>query len=177
VDRDTAAVIFETIPATLGMPLPDDDFFLHARQICSNNGTLLIIDEVQTGLGRTGRLWGIEHFDIVPDIIVIGKGLSGGIYPMSATCYRKDFEAFFHQNPFIHVSTFGGAEVGCPVAMAVLEESSRPEFLENVNELAVIFKEGFEELKTRHPSILTGLRQRISTGYIWRKAWVCRGRA
>jgi acetylornithine/succinyldiaminopimelate/putrescine aminotransferase len=159
VDKDTAAVIFETIPATLGMPLPREDFFLHARQICSNNGTLLIIDEVQTGLGRTGKLWGIEHFDIVPDIIVIGKGLSGGIYPMSATCYRRELEGFFHKNPFIHVSTFGGAEVGCPVAMAVLEESSSPEFLENVNELAVIFKDGFEELKVKYPRILVGLRQ------------------
>jgi putrescine aminotransferase len=159
VDKDTAAVIFETIPATLGMPIPEQGFFLNARQICNSNGTLLIIDEVQTGLGRTGKLWGIEHFDIVPDIVVIGKGLSGGIYPMSATCYRREFEGFFHKNPFIHVSTFGGAEVGCPVAMAVLEQSSSPEFLENVNELADLFKHGFDELKVKYPNILVGLRQ------------------
>ena len=76
---------------------------------------------------------------MVPDIIVIGKGLSGGIYPMSATCYRRELEGFFHKNPFIHISTFGGAEVGCLVAMAVLEESSKPEFLENVNELVILF--------------------------------------
>ena len=82
VDNDTAAVIFETIPATLGMPVPHQDYFMHARQLCSERGALLIIDEVQTGLGRTGKLWGIEHFDVTPDIIVIGKGLSGGIYPM-----------------------------------------------------------------------------------------------
>jgi len=159
VDTDTAAVIFETVPATLGMPVPHEDFFLYARQVCSKNSTLLIIDEVQTGLGRTGKLWGIEHFNIVPDIIVIGKGLSGGIYPMSATCYRRELEGFFRKNPFIHISTFGGAEVGCPVAMAVLEESSRPEFLENVNELAILFKEGFEDLKKKYPHILVGLRQ------------------
>ena len=159
VDKDTAAVIFETIPATLGMPVPQADFFQNARKICSEKGALLIIDEVQTGLGRTGKLWGIEHFNVVPDIIVIGKGLSGGIYPMSATCYRKEYERFFHQNPFIHVSTFGGAEVGCPVAAAVLDESSRPEFLRHVNELAVIFKDGFIELKKKHPNILVGLRQ------------------
>ena len=159
VDKDTAAVIFETIPATLGMPVPQAGYFQKARKICSEKGALLIIDEVQTGLGRTGKLWGIEHFGVVPDIIVIGKGLSGGIYPMSATCYRKEYERFFHQNPFIHVSTFGGAEVGCPVAATVLDESSRPEFLRNVNELAVIFKDGFAELKKKHPNILTGLRQ------------------
>ncbi len=159
VDKDTAAVIFETVPATLGMPVPHPDFFLHARQLCSERGALLVIDEVQTGLGRTGKLWGIEHFNVIPDIIVIGKGLSGGIYPMSATCFRKELESFFHQNPFIHVSTFGGAELGCPVAQVVLEESSKPEFLQHVNELAGIFKDGFDALKKKHPKILTGLRQ------------------
>jgi len=159
VDKDTAAVIFETIPATLGMPVPQAGYFQKARKICSDKGALLIIDEVQTGLGRTGKLWGIEHFGIVPDVIVIGKGLSGGIYPMSATCYRKEYERFFQQNPFIHVSTFGGAEVGCPVAAAVLDESTKPEFLRHVNELAAIFNHGFIELKKKHPNILTGLRQ------------------
>jgi putrescine aminotransferase len=159
VDDSTAAVIFETVPATLGMPVPQADFFAKAGQICSRHGALLVIDEVQTGLGRTGKLWGIEHFGIVPDIIVIGKGLSGGIYPMSATCFRKEYEIFFHQNPFIHVSTFGGAEVGCPVAMTVLDQSSKPEFLDHVNQLANVFNSGFEDLKKKHTRILTGLRQ------------------
>ena len=159
IDDKTAAVIFETIPATLGMPIPQVDFYPEVKRLCSENGALLIIDEVQTGLGRTGKLWGIEHFDTVPDIMVIGKGLSGGIYPMSATCFRKELESFFHEHPFIHVSTFGGAEVGCPVARAVLEESSRPGFLRHVRELADIFAAGFEGLKSKHPSILVGLRQ------------------
>ena len=159
IDDETAAVIFETIPATFGIPIPPIDFYPEVKRLCRENGALLIIDEVQTGLGRTGKLWGIEHFDTVPDIMVIGKGLSGGIYPMSATCFRKELESFFHEHPFIHVSTFGGAEIGCPVAMAVLEESSRPEFLEHVRELADIFAAGFEDLKAKHPSILVGLRQ------------------
>ncbi|MBW2638282.1 MAG: aspartate aminotransferase family protein, partial [Deltaproteobacteria bacterium] len=159
VDDNTAAVIFETIPATSGMPLPDPDFFAFTHELCREKGALFIIDEVQTGLGRTGKLWGIEHFDVVPDIVVIGKGLSGGIYPMSATCFRAKYESFFHDHPFIHVSTFGGAEVGCPAALAVLEESGRPEFLENVNNLAGIFKKEFEKLKEKHPEILVRLRQ------------------
>jgi putrescine aminotransferase len=159
VDSETSAVIFETIPATLGMPLPHPDFFTGALRLCKKRGVLLIIDEVQTGLGRTGKLWGIEHYNVVPDIVVIGKGLSGGIYPMSATCFKKELESFFHQNPFIHVSTFGGAEVGCPVAMTVLEESSKPEFLRHVNDLSAVFKDGFAALKKKHPRILTGLRQ------------------
>jgi acetylornithine/succinyldiaminopimelate/putrescine aminotransferase len=159
VDDDTAAVIFETIPATYGLPIPQKGFFNFARKLCTKHSALLIIDEVQTGLGRTGELWGIENFDIVPDIIVIGKGLSGGIYPMSATCFRPQLESFFRNKPFIHVSTFGGAEIGCPVALTVLEISSRPDFLENVHNLAQIFKTGFEVQKKKHPEILIGLRQ------------------
>jgi len=159
VDRDTAAVIFETIPATYGMPVPQPDFFQHARRLCDQAGALLIIDEVQTGLGRTGRMWGIEHFGVVPDIMVMGKGLSGGIYPMTATCFRPALESFFQQNPFIHISTFGGAEVGVPVAMAVLEETARPGFLQHVRQLSRRFRSGFESLKAKHPEILVGLRQ------------------
>ena len=159
MDASTAAVIFETIPATYGTPVPDPEFYPFVRRLCDRHGALMIIDEVQTGLGRTGRMWGIEHYGVVPDILVIGKGLSGGIYPMAATCFGPGLDAFFHANPFIHISTFGGAEVGCTVAMRVLEISSQPQFLEHVNRLAAIFKEGFEELRTRHPEILVGLRQ------------------
>jgi acetylornithine/succinyldiaminopimelate/putrescine aminotransferase len=141
------------------MPIPEKSFYPFAKELCSKTGALLIIDEVQTGLGRTGKLWGIEHFDTTPDIMVIGKGLSGGIYPMSATCFNDVLQTFFHKNPFIHISTFGGAEVGCPVAMKVLEITSNPAFFEHVNELADFFKKGFEELRTRHPEIIVGLRQ------------------
>ena len=159
IDDNTAAVIFETVPATYGIPVPSDDFYPFVRSLCNEHGALFVIDEVQTGLGRTGRLWGIEHYHTVPDIMVVGKGLSGGIYPMAATCMGAELESFFHANPFIHISTFGGAEVGCPVAMRVLEISSTPAFLEHVSHLAGIFKRGFEQLKSRHPEILVGLRQ------------------
>jgi len=159
MDKNTAAVIFETIPATLGMPIPSPDYFRTVKALCEQNGSLLIMDEVQTGLGRTGKLWGIEHFGVAPDIMVIGKGLSGGIYPMSATCFTAELETFFHKDPFIHISTFGGAEVGCPVALAVLEESSRPEFLAHVQKIAGVFSREFANLRARHPEILVGLRQ------------------
>lgn len=159
VDESTAAVIFETIPATYGMPIPKEDFFAEAKSLCKKKGALLIIDEVQTGLGRTGKLWGIEHFNVEPDIMVIGKGLSGGIYPMAATCFTGELQTFFHRNPFIHISTFGGAEVGCPVAAKVLDITSDPAFLAHVDELAAFFRRGFEELRVRHPQILVGLRQ------------------
>jgi acetylornithine/succinyldiaminopimelate/putrescine aminotransferase len=159
VDDDTAAVIFETVPATCGMPIAAPDFFRRAAQICRAAGALLIVDEVQTGLGRTGRFWGIEHFDAQPDILVVGKGLSGGLYPISATCFGPGIEAFFRRDPFIHVSTFGGAELGCPAALEVLEISSRPEFLSHVNRLAGQFAAGMERLGAKYPRLVRGLRQ------------------
>ena len=159
VDNETAAVIFETIPATYGVTIPENDFLAQARSICDQRGVLLIIDEVQTGLGRTGKLWGYEHFNIIPDILVLGKGLSGGIYPISATCFKEQYETVFHPDPFIHISTFGGAEVGCPVALKVLEISSNPEFLAHVQKIGKLFSVGFKELKEKHPDVLVGLRQ------------------
>jgi putrescine aminotransferase len=159
MDENTAAVILETIPATFGIAVPDRDYLPQVREHCDERGAVLIVDEIQTGLGRTGKLWGIEHFGIEPDIMVIGKGLSGGIYPMAATCFRQELETVFHEDPFIHVSTFGGAEVGCPVALKVLELSSDPTFLAHVNEIAEIFAAGFLELLEKHPEILVRLRQ------------------
>jgi acetylornithine/succinyldiaminopimelate/putrescine aminotransferase len=159
IDDDTAAILFETIPATLGISIPAAEFFPQVRELCDRRGILLILDEIQTGLGRTGKLWGIEHFDIVPDIMVIGKGLSGGIYPITATCFKPRFESVFHKDPFIHVSTFGGAEVGCPVASKVIEISSSPTFLNHVQQLADQFSTGFERLKGKYPVFLVGLRQ------------------
>ncbi|MGB9735287.1 MAG: aspartate aminotransferase family protein [bacterium] len=159
MDHEVAAVIFETVPATLGIYVPDKNYFKQVRELCDRNGSLLIIDEVQTGFGRTGMLWGIEHFGIVPDIIVIGKGLSGGIYPMTATCIREHLEVVFKDDPFVHVSTFGGAEVGCPVAMKVLEISSDTGFLKHVNDIALLFKDGLNRLKLKYPKLVVSIRQ------------------
>ncbi len=159
VDEDTAAVLLETIPATCGILIPDAEFLRRARDLCDRQGALLIIDEVQTGLGRTGRLWGIEHFAVLPDILVIGKGLSGGVYPITATCFRQELESVFHPEPFIHVSTFGGAEVGCPVALRVLEIASEESFLAHVRELAALFSRGLGALQAGHPRLVAGYRQ------------------
>jgi len=155
---ETAAVILETVPATLGMPLPPDGYLAGVRELCDRCGALLIMDEVQTGLGRTGKLWGFEHFDILPDMVILGKGLSGGIYPITATVLRTPLEAVFHADPHIHVSTFGGAEPGCAVALKVLDISAAPAFLEHVNQLADRFQAGIAGLTAKH-DILENLRQ------------------
>jgi putrescine aminotransferase len=157
--KDTAAVILETVPATLGIVIPPPGYLESVRALCTEHKILLIMDEVQTGLGRTGRLWGFEHFGIIPDIVVLGKGLSGGIYPISATVVRKPLEAVFHEDPFIHISTFGGSEIGCRIAHRVLQISSDPAFLSHVNILSSRFEAGTAQLMKKHPEYLKGFRQ------------------
>jgi len=158
-DSDTAAVILETIPATLGVAIPPPGYLQSVRKLCDDRKILLIMDEVQTGLGRTGKLWAFAHFDIVPDIVILGKGLSGGIYPITATVLRKPLESVFHDDPFIHISTFGGAEIGCRIARRVLEISAAAPFLEHVNLLASRFAEKIEGLRAKHTPFLAGFRQ------------------
>ena len=159
ITTDTAAFIMETVPATLGIAIPDKAYMQALREHCTQTGTLMIIDEVQTGLGRTGKLWAFEHFDIIPDVVVLGKGLSGGIYPMTATVFRQPYESFFNKHPFIHVSTFGGSEIGIEVAMKVLEISAHREFLDHVNHIAEHLRQGYAGLQKKHKKTVAGFRQ------------------
>jgi acetylornithine/succinyldiaminopimelate/putrescine aminotransferase len=160
LDDQTAAVIFETIPATVGIAVPPEDYFARVRQLCDDRDVLMIQDEVQTGLGRCGANWGIDTYEVVPDILVTGKGLSGGIYPITATIYREHLNPFLHDNPFIPISTFGGAEFGCVVALEVLNIVEEPGFLIHVKEMAALFADGFQGLKAEHPEVLVEARQR-----------------
>ncbi len=159
LDQDVATVILETIPATLGMPLPKEGYLKKVKELCENNGSLLILDEVQAGLGRTGKLWAFEHFNVIPDIVVLAKGLSGGIYPISATVIDKKLESVFHNDPFIHISTSGGAELGCMVALKVLEITSEKSFLQHVNNISDLFYIELRELQKRHQSFFKGIRR------------------
>jgi len=160
IDGSTAAVIMETIPSTAGILIPPPDYYPRLRDVCDRAGALLIIDEVQAGLARTGRLWAIDEWGVVPDIFVLGKAMSGGVYPMSATCYRRKLQAFFDVDPFVHASTFGGADVGCAVTMAVLDQITEPAFLAHVNEMARRFEDGLARLRERHANVVVEVRQR-----------------
>jgi acetylornithine/succinyldiaminopimelate/putrescine aminotransferase len=143
VGDDTAAVILESIPATLGFPLPSPGYLRAVGELCRARGALFVLDEVQTGLGRTGRVWSYEHDDADPDMVITGKGLSGGIYPITATLMRAELHAFFDTHPFVHVSTFGGAELGCVAASTTLDIVTQPAFLARVTELGERFERGF----------------------------------
>jgi len=133
VGDHTAAVLLEPIPATLGMPLPSPGYLAGASRLARDRGARLIVDEVQTGLGRTGTIWAFaQEPDLVPDALVTGKGLSGGLVPITATLLAPALFAHLSAHPFAHVSTFGGSELGCVAALAVLDAVEAPGFLERV---------------------------------------------
>lgn len=146
VGEDTAAVLLEAIPATLGFPPPAPGYLREVTRIAHERGALVVLDEVQTGLGRTGTVWFHEQEDVRPDAIVIGKGLSGGVYPIAALLTTAAMHAVLDANPFAHSSTFGGAELGCVAALAVLGIVTEDGFLERVRTLGERFEAGLADL-------------------------------
>lgn len=160
VDDTAAAVILEPIPATLGMPIASEGYLAGVERLCHDRGALFIADEVQTGLGRTGRTWCHQHDDLSPDVVVTGKGLSGGVYPITATLMTDEVHRVFDDHPFAHISTFGGAEPGCAAALAVLDVVEAPGFLERVEELGRRFEDGFSglPLSLRRRGLMMGLK-------------------
>jgi putrescine aminotransferase len=160
VSDETAAVIMETIPATAGFPIPDDDWLPRVRRLCDERGAVLILDEVQAGLGRTGRLWAYEEWGVVPDIMVCGKGMSAAIYPLSTATYRKHLQSFFDSDAFVHLSSTGGSELGCVTALAMLDQITEAGFLAHVRAMGQRFEDGFAALKEKHPAVLKGLNRR-----------------
>ncbi len=155
---DIAAVLMETIPATYGFPLPDPAYLPGVKALCEQYGALYVADEVQTGLGRSGKLWAIEHYGVAPDILVTGKGLSGGMYPMAAALLTPAAGKWLHEDGWAHVSTFGGAEIGCVVASRVLDITTRPETVTAVDRVAGRIGAGLQEIRQRN-SFLTEIRQ------------------
>lgn len=156
---DVAAVLAEVIPATAGFPMPADDYYPAVRELCDHHGTLLIADEVQTGLGRTGDVWAIDGWGVVPNILVTGKGLSGGVYPISATLLDERAGRWIHDDGWGYVSTFGGSELGCIVGQKVLELCTAPAALANARAMGSYFRERLEGLAASYP-YLAEVRQR-----------------
>ncbi|MEO8505637.1 MAG: putrescine aminotransferase [Acidobacteriota bacterium] len=118
--RGVAAVIMEPIQGEAGAIVPPDDFWPRIRKACNEYGALLIADEVQTGMGRTGKMFGVEHWDVVPDIMCLGKALGGGVMPLSAFISTPKIWSVLETNPFIHTSTFGGNPLACAAGIAAI---------------------------------------------------------
>ncbi|QNP76180.1 aspartate aminotransferase family protein [Streptomyces roseirectus] len=158
--EDVAAVIMETVPATYGFPMPAPGYLAAVQRACRETGTLYIADEVQTGLGRTGELWGVYAEGVVPDILVTGKGLGGGLYPISAALLGPAASGWLDEDGFAHMATFGGAELGCAVAAKVLEITRREATRDTVRRRIGQFTAGLADLRAELPRALTGVRQK-----------------
>jgi len=149
----------ESIPATYGFPLPDPGYLESVKRLCERYDALYVADEVQTGLMRTGELWCITKHGIEPDILVTGKGLSGGMYPIAAVLVSERCAGWLTEDGFAHMSTFGGAEVGCIAAMKTLEICSRTETRSMVHYLAELLRDGLEQIRSDNPDWFVGIRQ------------------
>jgi acetylornithine/succinyldiaminopimelate/putrescine aminotransferase len=157
--HEAAAVLVETIPATAGFPMPSPGYLPGVRRLCDTYGAAYIADEVQTGLGRTGSLWATQHFGVVPDILVTGKGLSGGIYPIAATLLSEAMGAWLEEDGWGHISTFGGSELGCQVASRVLEITMDPATVTQAAAVAQRWAAGLTDLAERYPRWIAEVRQ------------------
>jgi putrescine aminotransferase len=169
IDDSVAAVILETIPATGGILIAPNGYFQEVRRLCDQHGVMLIADEVQAGLGRTGQMWGIyggvhEDEKVIPDIMVLAKGMSAGYYPIATCSYKPFIERVFEKDPFLHISTTGGSELGCHVCSKMLDLVSNPAFLDHVKNAGEKLGQGLKQFKDTTPSLVVDVRGR---GLMW----------
>ena len=150
IDDDTAFVILEPIQGESGIVVAPEGFLQDVRRLCDEKGILLIFDEIQAGLGRTGRLWACEHWNTVPDIMCLAKGIAGGV-PMGATLVRPDILASISKGE--HSSTFGGNPLSCAAGIAALKALTEDGLIKNSEEMGKIFIKGLEKLKENHSII------------------------
>lgn len=149
ITTQTACVILETVQAEAGVIQACTTYFQALRKKCTETGTLLILDECQTGLGRTGKLWAFEHYGIEPDIILLAKGLGGGM-PLGAFVSSQEIMSVFKENPILgHITTFGGHPVCCAAGLAGLEVILENRFWEDAERKAQLFRKYL-----KHPKIL-----------------------
>jgi putrescine aminotransferase len=116
-----AGVVLEPVQGEAGGVVPPPEFFPRARELCTRYGALLIADEIQTGMGRTGKLWGVDHWNVVPDIMCVGKSIGGGVMPLSAFISTAEIWEVMVPNPIIHSTTFGGNPLACAAGLAAIQ--------------------------------------------------------
>ncbi len=149
-----AAVLMEPIQGEAGAIVPPDDFWPRIREATKKYGTLLIADEVQTGLGRTGKLWAVEHWDVVPDILTVAKSLGGGVMPICAVSTTEEiFQPFMYPNPFLQTTTTGGGALACAAAIAAINITVRDRLWEVAKEKGDYIMPQIQTLAGKYPKI------------------------
>ena len=140
ISERTACVLIETAQAEAGIIVPSKEWMQALRKKCTGTGSLLILDEVQAGFGRTGKLWGFEHFNIVPDVLVLGKALGGGM-PLGAFIADKKLMCAFTENPVLgHITTFGGHPVCCAAGLAAMKVLLEEKIIDSVKAKEELFR-------------------------------------
>lgn len=151
---DTAAFIVEPIQGEAGVVVPDDTYLAEAAALCKQHNVLLICDEIQTGIARTGRMLCSEWSGIKPDMVTLGKAISGGMYPVS--CVLAGSEVMGVIEPGTHGSTYGGNPLGCAVSIRALELVEEEGLVERAERLGRVFREGVEGFKSPVVSVVRG---------------------
>jgi putrescine aminotransferase len=158
VGEDVGAVLLEPIQGEGGVNIPDDDYLPGVRALCDEFGALLILDEVQTGMGRTGKMFCCEHYRVAPDLMCLAKAFGGGVVPAGAVVGRREIFARLFDNPFLHTSTFGGNPLACAAALAtinVLIEERLPERAAIVGQRML---DGIRKAVAGHEDLVVGVR-------------------
>ena len=149
-----AGVIMEPIQGEAGGIVPPDDYWPRLREMTKKHNVLLIADEVQTGLGRTGKLWGVDHWGVTPDILAVAKSLGGGVVPVSAVCTSEEvFQPLMYPNPFMHTTTTGGNPLACAAAIASINVTLKYDLAKQAAEKGAYMMEKLLVLKERYSSI------------------------
>ena len=147
IDDDTAFIILEPIQGESGIHVAPDGFLQDVRKLCDDNEILLIFDEIQSGLGRTGRMWAADHWNTAPDILCIAKGIAGGV-PMGVTMVRPDILNCISKGE--HSSTFGGNPLSCAAGTATIQALTQDNLVQNADAMGKLFRDGLEKLKEKH---------------------------
>ena len=155
VGNDIAAVIMEPVQGEAGAIVPPDDFWPRLRQLCDEYEVLLIADEVQTGMGRTGKLWGVEHWKVVPDIMTAAKALGGGVMPLGAFMSTPRIWSVLNNNPFIHSTTTGGNPLACAAGIAAINVTLSEDLAGQAATKGAYFIAQLREIAARYSDIYT----------------------
>jgi len=157
IGRRTAAFVLAPIQAENGCRVAQEQYLRGVRRLCTRRGVVLILDETQSGFGRTGRRFACEHASVVPDILLLGEALGAGIFPIAAALVTQRVNSFMESHPMIHLSTFGGSDVGCRVAYAALKVYERVQPWVNAARVGRRVQEGLFRLRTEHPGKVLGV--------------------
>jgi len=160
LDERTAAVLLEPIQGEGGIVPAPPGYLRGVRAACDQVGALLILDEIQTGLGRTGRWWACEHEGVEPDVMTTAKSLGGSLVPISATVFTEELREFLIPSPFIHLSTFGGSDLACAVALEVLAVIEQTGLVEHAAAMGERLFAGLDRIAAAHPDVITEVRGR-----------------